>query len=212
MGKLLQGILGGVSGSVGNVTGSSWKGIPIIKAKPLSVANPKTASQQAQRGKFGNAVDFAKEILSTVIKPLWDRFAQKQSGFNAFISENIDLFEAALPDPSADLVISKGKMESTALDAISGETATDDAIISWTDDTGSGLKLATDVPYVVVVNETTGEIVGANGEGSKDRTDGAIAVSMDSVSVDDVLHGYLSFRRADGTVVSNTSYATVTVT
>lgn len=210
MGKLLQGILGGVSGSVGNVTGSSWKGIPVIKAKPLSVANPKTASQQAQRGKFGNAVAFSKNILSDVIKPLWDRFAQQKSGFNAFIAENIDLFDDALPDPYGDLVISKGKMEKTDIDSVIDNTGANTIGITWTDDTGTGLKLASDVPYAVIVNETTNEIKGYNGEGSVDRTDESITVNMDSVSVGDVIRVYLAFRREDGTVVSNTDSDTVT--
>ena len=48
MGILKQGILGGFSGKVANVVGTSWKGIAVIKAMPLSVANPKTAGQVAQ--------------------------------------------------------------------------------------------------------------------------------------------------------------------
>jgi hypothetical protein len=42
MGKISQGILGGISGKVGNVIGGSWKGIDYIRVKPSSVANPRT--------------------------------------------------------------------------------------------------------------------------------------------------------------------------
>ena len=42
MGKINQGILGGVSGQVGNVIGGTWKGIDYLRIKPSSVANPKT--------------------------------------------------------------------------------------------------------------------------------------------------------------------------
>jgi hypothetical protein len=211
MGILKQGILGGISGSVGNVTGSSWKGIAVIKAKPLSVANPKTSAQVAQRGKFSNAVAFAKEILSAVIKPLWDRFAQQKSGFNAFIQENIDLFASAMPSTPADLVISKGKMEKTVIASVVPSAGSNEVGITWADDSGEGMKLATDVPFAVVVNETTEEIVGYSGEGSVDREDLSVTVSLDSVSTGDVLRCYLAFRRADGTVVSNTDYDTQTV-
>jgi hypothetical protein len=211
MGILKQGILGGISGSVGNVTGSSWKGIAVIKAKPLSVANPKTASQTAQRGKFSNAVAFAKEILSSVIKPLWDRFAQQKSGFNAFIQENIDLFTSAMPATPADLVISKGKMEKTVIASVVPDAGGNEVGITWADDSGEGMKLTSDVPFAVVVNETTEEVVGYSGEGSVDREDLSVTVSLDSVSTGDVLRCYLAFRRADGTVVSNTDYDTQTV-
>lgn len=206
MGKLLQGILGGVSGSVGNVTGSSWKGIPVIKAKPLSVANPKTAAQTAQRTKFANSVDFAKGILAEVIKPLWDRFAQKQSGFNAFIKENIDLFEDALPSTPADLVISNGKMAKTDIGSIISTVGSNEVGITWTDDSGEGLKLASDVPFAVVINETTGEVVGKNFDGSSQRDDASVTVSVDALEVGDELECYLAFRRADGTVVSETAH------
>ena len=33
MGKISQGILGGVSGTVGNVVGGSWKGISYLRVK-----------------------------------------------------------------------------------------------------------------------------------------------------------------------------------
>jgi hypothetical protein len=210
MGILKQGILGGISGSVGNVTGSSWKGIAVIKAKPLSVANPKTSAQVAQRGKFSNAVAFAKEILSAVIKPLWDRFAQQKSGFNAFIQENIDLFTSALPATPADLVISKGKMEKTEIDSSSPDAGVNGISVTWTDDSGEGMKLATDVPYIVAVNQDTGEIVGQSYDGSKTRADEALGIDMDSITAGDVCDVYLAFRRADGTVVSNTSYKQAT--
>ena len=42
MGKINQGILGGVSGQVGNVIGGTWKGIDYLRIKPSSVANPRT--------------------------------------------------------------------------------------------------------------------------------------------------------------------------
>lgn len=209
MGVIKRGILGGVSGSIGNVVGSSWKGIAVLKAKPLSVANPKTAAQVAQRGKMTNVVAFSKEILTQIIKPLWDRFAQQQSGFNAFIKANIDLFAAAMPSPAADLVISSGKMESTAIAAVVDSLATDQIDIGWGDDSGTGLKLTSDIPYVVIVNVTKEEVVAANGvSGSVDRSDTSLTVDVPSDWIaGDTYASYLAFKRADGTVVSDTAYS-----
>ena len=92
MAVIKRGILGGFSGSVGNIVGSSWKGIATMKAKPLSVANPQTAGQTAQRTKFAGIVALASQFLVSIVKPLWDRFAQGESGYNAFVKENIDTF------------------------------------------------------------------------------------------------------------------------
>jgi hypothetical protein len=209
MGKLLQGILGGISGSVGNVVGSSWKGIPVIKAKPLSVANPKTAGQIAQRTKMTNIVAFAGEILSSVIKPLWDRFAQQMSGYNDFISTNIDLFENALPSPAADLQISKGKMAATAVSITDISPADTTVVVTWTDDSGTGLKLASDLAYVVVTVDT-GDVVKFNAGTVLRSAETATVTLATALEMGDEVNAYLAFKRADGTVVSDTSTATDT--
>lgn len=208
MGKIPQGILGGISGKIGGVVGSSWKGINVLKTLPLSVANPKTAAQIAQRSKFSNTVSFAGIILAQVIKPLWDRFASRMSGYNDFIKTNINLFVGTYPNPLPDLVISKGKMSLTAIGGATASEASGLITVPWTDDSGEGFKLTTDVPYIVVFNADS------------DCSDGfETAVQRDAATVDvepavalangDALHLYLAFKRADGTVVSNTSYKTI---
>ena len=205
MGKLYQGILGGISGKVGNVIGSSWKGIPVIKARPLSVANPRSAGQVAQRGKLSNVVAFAKPLLSSVLKPLWDRFAQQQSGYNAFIGENIDLFASSMPSPASDLVVSKGKRGATSILSVAGIDGASTSTISWENDSGVGLKLDSDEAYVVLVNEDL-ELVKGFAPGNV-RSDTSAMVDLDqNFTTGQVLHAYLSFRRTDGTVVSDNSY------
>jgi len=210
MGKIKQGILGGFSGKVAGVVGSSWKGIAVMKALPLSVANPRTAGQVAQRGKFSNVVAFAGLILSGVIKPLWDRFASGKSGYNEFISTNINLFDAVLPSPEADLIISKGKMAATPIDSLSGAAGQNLVTMDWTDDSGSGFKLADDETYIVYFNANTGEIWGVDYPAIRSAETLDFAFN-ENLSSGDVIHAYLAFRRADGTVVSNTSYATYVV-
>ena len=69
MGKIKQGILGGFSGKVAGVVGSSWKGIAVIKARPLSVANPKSPLQVAQRGAMAQIVMVARLLLASVLQP-----------------------------------------------------------------------------------------------------------------------------------------------
>lgn len=209
MGIIRSGILGGFSGKVANVVGSSWKGIAVMKSLPLSVANPQTAGQVAQRGRFSNVVAFAVAILGTVIKPAWDRFAQRQSGFNAFISENIDLFDDESPSPVGDLVISKGRMASTAIDGVVVDGVGQDISISWTDDSGEGFKLADDTPLIVVADTTTDEVLGYN-ETTVARSDEAAIVAVPGDRDSDTYAVYLAFRRADGTVVSDTSYSAFT--
>ena len=205
MARLIQGILGGISGKIGNVVGSSWKGIAIIKSKPLSVANPRTSGQIAQREKMSAVVAFAKVILASVIKPLWDRFAQQQSGYNAFVSENIDLFTEVLPNPLGALVISKGKMTAVTPSGLSGNAATDIATVTYPTNLPDSLALATDIAYVVIVTHGPDTITA--GSNSATRATGTISIQLPADTVDGVdAEVYLAFRRADGTVVSNTGY------
>lgn len=210
MGKLVGGPFGQMSGKTGDLIGSSWKGIATVKRYQPKVANPQTAGQVAQRGKMANIVAFAQGILAVVIKPLWDRFQSGQSGFNAFVSRNISLFAAALPSSFGNLVISSGKMAATA---ISGFTALADSAyitLTWDNDAGQGFKLATDKAFIVVISEESGVVKGfATGV---NRSTGTAQVSMDAFNVGgDTLHCYLSFLRADGTVVSVNSYYEGTV-
>lgn len=88
MARIKSGVLGGFSGTITNVVGSSWKGIDVIRSLPLSVANPKTAAQQAWRKHFADISKMAVNYMPGLIKPLWDTFATKSSGYALFIKEN----------------------------------------------------------------------------------------------------------------------------
>lgn len=207
MGVIKQGILGGFSGKVAGVVGSAWKGIAYMKALPLSVANPQTAGQVAQRTKFSNVSQFASSILTSLIKPLWDRFAQRQSGYNAFVQANIDLFAAETPNPPADLILSAGKMASTAIDTLVPSEGGPEATITWVDDSGEGFKLATDKAYAIAINRDQG--IWAVSSGTAVRSDGTLLINMpENWGAAENCDAYLSFLRSDGTIVSDTAYKT----
>ena len=202
MAKIPQGILGGISGKIGGIVGSSWKGINVIKTKPLSVANPKTAGQVAQRNLFGNTVAFAVVILATIIKPLWDRFASRQSGFNAFIQANIAYFVDEMPVFNTGFAISKGKMAKTDLSIQTRSLASGVYAIEWLDDTGSGYKLATDEIYLVCVNISKGLV--SSSSAAAVRSDLAAEIDFPAgTELADILNLFWAFKRADGTIVSN---------
>ena len=95
MATIKQGILGGFSGSVASITGSSWKGIAVMKSKPLSVANPNTELQQAQRMSFKSVSSLFSLILASVIKPVYNPTASKMSGYNLACQLNKQAFNAA---------------------------------------------------------------------------------------------------------------------
>lgn len=210
MGVIKQGILGGFSGKVANVVGSSWKGIAYMKSLPLSVANPRTAAQVAQRTRMTNCVFFAKIILASIIKPLRDRFAVQQSGYNTFVSDNVALFDAVDPSPAADLNIASGKMAATPIATISGVAAQKQVDFTWADDSGTGFKLADDKAYLVAVNEGNSEVGFDGAAADRDDTGGSVTFAADLTAAD-TINGYLVFLRVDGTIVSDTSFNTYDV-
>ena len=53
-------IIGHARGKVGSVVFSTWKGKNIIKEKPATVANPRTANQVANRSRFVAMIALAK--------------------------------------------------------------------------------------------------------------------------------------------------------
>lgn len=209
MATIKQGILGGFSGKVANVIGSSWKGIAVMKSKPLSVANPKTAGQTSQRDKFGGVVAFATAILSTIIKPLWDRFASQMSGYNDFVSTNLALFANGVLTTPASLVISKGKMSATVIDSATLDASEHMLSLSWSNDAGQGFKLASDKVFVVFYNKTKDEF--SIYDGSAVRSDGNVVLDGLDWASPDQIYAYLAFRRVDGTIVSNSSYSPVSI-
>lgn len=210
MAVMKQGILGGLQNKIGSVVGSSWKGIAVLKSKPLSVANPKTAGQLAQRGKMTNVVAVGVVLLADIIKPLWDRFASKMSGYNDFIMTNISLFANIYPSPPASFQISKGKMAATTIDSAVMDISNNTTVVEWTDDSGTGLKLASDVAYIVVIDQNTGKVSFSLATDTRSDLDTSCH-NPAGAAVGHTCHAYLAFRRADGTVVSNTSYKVVTV-
>jgi len=209
MAVIKQGILGGFSGSIANVVGSSWKGIAVIKAKPLSVANPKTAAQTTNRNQFSETVAFAVAVLVSTIKPLLDRIAVKMSGYNFFVQLNKSLFDSTGLITPADLVISQATVEPISTFAGVTDVGNDNIDFTWSDNTGTGDSLATDELYGCIYNATKNEAISIPPGTSRDTELLEVDTPVDWDDAD-IKHLYSAFRRSDGSRASNTSYALAT--
>lgn len=206
MATIKQGILGAFSGKVGSVVGSSWKGIAIMKSRPASVANPKTAKQVIQRSKMTAVVGFAKEILPEVIKPLNDRFVSRMSGYNSFIQQNIGCFENGELTKPEDLQISPRVNKAQLIDAIAAEAGLYKGKATFESDGGTGFALEGDICYMVGFHEKTKTVWGGLCQGL--RADGEVEfdIPLDIAEETGNYHFWFSFMRSDGTVVFATSY------
>lgn len=211
MGTITRGILGGFAGKVANVVGSSWKGIAVIKSLPLSVANPRSAGQVNQRTKFAAVVLVAKQLLGSIVKPMWDRFAQKESGYNAFVSANINAFNDAGEIYPPSLKTSVGSLLGIDTPVITLNATAQVLSGTFIDNSGEGNALGTDTLCVALITPDNNKAVGW--ELTTTRSNGSFGLlPVEGIFAGDVYAVYLSFKRADGSLVSNSMYVSVTAT
>jgi len=201
MATINQGILGGFSGSVANVTGSSWKGIAVMRSKPLSVTNPRTTAQVNNRERFSGLSKLGAAILTTIVKPLNDRFASQMSGYNLFTMRNKNVFVAGSFANPSELIIASGKLGDTPISSVNDSGATE-LTVTWPIALTSSFQAATDKAYVLVLSDE-GEVLGVS-SGAAVRSAGTVLVTVPNSAV--VVNTYLAFLRADGTIVGNTAY------
>lgn len=210
MAKIPQGILGGIRGRVGNVVGGAWKGINYIRSMPLSVANPNTVSQQAQRGKFTQVVAVARLLIADLVAGYWDPFAREMSGYNHFISVNIDAFlTAGLDDPAA-FFSGRGILTGTVDLAVSSSEAAATIVATWTDNTGIGDALGDDGSVITYYNETQ-DYWRTGGSAILDRASEEYSSADTDIAENDVLRVWLFFRRPDFSKISDSTYVTTVV-
>ena len=204
MATFKQGILGGFSGKVGGVIGSSWKGIDTMRSQPSSVTNPRTNAQVANRSRFKSVSQLAAAMLTTIVKPLNDRFAQKMSGFNDFCQRNASAFDALGAFVPANLVLSRGKLSApVGLEQTVGDFS--EVVMDYESDLFGSFDAETDKVYAVVIGKD-GDIFGVS-SGLATRGNGPVTIQTpEGRSNTDPGTLYMSFLRADGTQVSNSSY------
>lgn len=210
MGVLKQGILGGVKGKVGSVVGSSWKGIATLRALPLSVANPRTAAQVGNRDRFSAVVALATVLLSAVIKPLNDRFASGMSGYNLFVQRCKNAFLANGTFVPAELIVSRGKLGATPISSVLADEEEISVVINFSTSLANGYQSFIDLVYAFVL-DSKGEVLGINA-GSVNRETASVGIDLSRELVEgEIIHCYLSFLRADGTMCADSTYSTVQV-
>ncbi|MCF8363527.1 MAG: DUF6266 family protein [Prolixibacteraceae bacterium] len=209
MGKISQGILGGVSGTVGNVVGGSWKGINYLRVKAQHFQDAKTEGQVGQRAKFGACVALAKSLLDNIIKPIWDKRAKKMSGYNLFVKSNINQFdESGEIEDFSNLKISIGDLQNARNMDVSNDDQTEGGIIlSWEDN--SGINNASQSDRLNILAYCNGEIAILDSIEAV-RADGMAQVTLPFGAGVDV-HVYAFFENEAKTSYSKDQYAFVEV-
>lgn len=205
MGKIKQGILGGYSGKVGTTIGTSWKGQAVIKAMPLSVAQPNTQKKINSEARFTYITSFCRSILVDTIKPLLDRIAIKCSGFNMFSKMNKHCFtKDGLVWPE-ELIISLGKLY--PLDDGLTKLIHDTHLftLEWPDAPINSISGPDDILHGCIMKESTGIVMSI--PPTAQRSDKILTFEIpDDWFGTDAFHIWLAFRSSNGLETSNTYY------
>lgn len=207
MAKIGKGILGGLSGKVGNVVGASWKTIDYIRSKPLSVKNPQTEKQVNQRTKFNIALKFLQPSLE-FIKIGYKNYTNKRSQFNSamsYILNNAIIgtspLDFAIDYPLA--LLSRGSL-ATALNGTFDVATPGQVEFNWDDNSTDQNANATDKSMLFVFNSDKGQSFFTTA--GPDRTTGTGIVTIPDSFSGDNLELYMGFITEDGELVSNSVY------
>tara|TARA_R110002051_G_scaffold172001_1_gene242470 strand:- start:199 stop:840 length:642 start_codon:yes stop_codon:yes gene_type:complete len=206
MGKISQGILGGLSGKVGNVIGGSWKGIDYLRIKPSSVANPRTEGQVNQRNKFSATIQFLQPNKD-FLKVGYKSFAVKKTEFNAAMSYVLaNAITGTAPNFNVDYslaLLSRGNLSSPLNGGVDLSTANQVAF-DWDDNSTDGNANTTDKSMVLAYNPSKKESIYI--------LDGAIrsatsqVLTLPTSYTGDTVELFMAFISADGKIVSNSVY------
>ena len=210
MGIIKRGILGGVSNKIGNVVGSSWKGIATLRSLPLSVANPNTLAQRTNRNSFSIMSKLGSDVLATVCQPLWNRDAKQMSGFNAYVMNNKRAYDEDPEAWIANPIMSKGTLSATLTNAgINDGGAL--LVFVYSSSLVNPQDSANDIAYVQVLHEDNSDpdrpVYRAKGfVTNAKRSEGHFNVPNPFVTSEgDKLILSLSFKSVDGREVATSS-------
>ena len=202
MGTIKQGILGGFSGRVGTVVGSTWKSVHYMRALAVSVNNPNTEKQQSQRNKFSTALNFLK-TMTPFVRIGYKNYTKDQSAFNAamsYILKNATTGDRANTAIDYDkALVARGSLATAENATVTVESGK--ASYTWTDNSGAGDAQATDSAMLLAYNKNKKEAM--YDIGSATRSETKAELELPTNWSDDALAVYLSFYSTDSRNVAN---------
>lgn len=206
MGKIARGILGGFSGKVGTVVGGRWKNIDYIRAKPISVANPRTEGQVNQRNRFTITLEYLQPNLSFIQKG-FKSYAVGKTEFNAAMSYVLNnAIVGTAPNFTVDYslaLLSRGNLTSV-LNGTTDLATPGQVAFGWTDNSTGGNANVTDKAMLLVYNPSKKESISILA--GNDRSTGSQVVVIPDAYAGDTVELFMAFIAAEGSKVSNSVY------
>jgi hypothetical protein len=207
MSTINQGILGGFSGKTGPVIGSSWKGRPVMRARPVYKKNRKFSPVQlAQQEKFtlmGKFLHGVDELLATS----FINADQQQTGFNAAMAYNLHEAVDGLASPFSinyeKIRLAQGSL-CLATKPVVEAFADNELRFSWSFTPGIAKTKPSDKAVVVLYSETTKQFLYTKDTGAV-RSDGELTLDAQAYS-DETVHAWFFFLSEEETKACDSVY------
>lgn len=169
MAIIKKGILGGFSNKVGNVVGSSWKGISTMRSLPESYNDANSEAQQKQRTAFSYYSEMGSELLTSFIRPVLDPQAKRMSGYNLFVKQNLDaVAKGEIVFDENPPIFSTGRLCEAYLIAAEQDAASSVLSLEWESNINCALGEESDSIYAFVFGANN-KVVWAGKVGTRGR-------------------------------------------
>jgi hypothetical protein len=206
MGKIKEGILGGFSGMVGPVVGSSWKGLAVMRSRPPHKRRKSSELQLRQMAKVKLVTAFVSP-LANFLTSTYSSVTVKMSCYNKALSYNV---RNAVTGEYPVFRINYPRVALGMGDLLNPDTVTVDADaagqvrFSWPDNSGEGSARATDQAFVAVYCESLARWKTST-QGPQ-RNAGSYTLDVAHFS-GKVVHAYIGFLSDGAQFVSTSVYA-----
>ncbi len=207
-------LIGRARQKIGGSVFSSWKGINVLKSKPLTVANPRTDAQQVQRNALKILTAFYRQVSGTIQIGFKQQAIQK-SEFNAFTSYNLKnaINKAGAPVAAIipqDLLVSQGTIAATALLSGSSTTSTQTVAVTWPTAADLPGQSSNDKAFLVAYNSTLGTVFSGASIGLRSDGSGDLVLPTGSFVVGNTVVLYFFFQSATGVKTSDSLHRNTT--
>jgi len=201
-------LIGAAKQKIGNAVFSTWKGIYVLKTKPVSVANPQTDAQVQQRSAFAQMVAIFRS-LPAVIRVGFKKLAVKQSEFNAFTSYNLkNAFDMSVAGVATlvpqDLLTSRGTIAIQLITSTVSDKSLGTIVANWDSSSLQPGQSAGDKAILTAYNETTDLWTGQVSTVSRSVDTASIAIPA-AWNIGDSLTVFLGFYNPANSESSDSS-------
>ena len=206
MARFLKGINGAYQGKVGNVVGSSWRGIDYIRSLPKKSSKAASEDQIAQRARFALVTSFLKSIKEILKIGFSDSKQRGRLGYNVAFQHLITNAVTGVY-PALGIDYSAVQIASGSLAALMGlrteESAPQVLTLSWQPEVNRFNAFADDQVIVLLYNVEDNFFSAYEGV---TRIDGTLDITLPPSYTGKTMVGWTFNIHRDGKVTSGSQF------